>query len=67
MVLVNLLRPLDPSKWPFPISIDAVAVKSQTFSELVVKFLIKLTKVTFLSIVHIVNVIREIYAVFCKL
>ncbi|KAJ8426686.1 hypothetical protein Cgig2_018777 [Carnegiea gigantea] len=44
VVLVNLLRPLDPSKWPFPISIDAVAVKSQTFSELVVKFLIKLTK-----------------------
>lgn len=67
VVLVNLLRPLDPSKWPFPISIDAVAVESQTFSELVVKFLIKLTKVICLSIVHIVNVIREIYAVFCKL
>ncbi|GAB4826923.1 Protein MICROTUBULE ORGANIZATION 1 [Ancistrocladus abbreviatus] len=45
VVLIDLLRPLDPSRWPSPASNEAVAVRNQKFSDLVVKCLIKLTKV----------------------
>ncbi|XP_057538805.1 protein MOR1-like isoform X2 [Amaranthus tricolor] len=45
VVLINLLRPLDPSRWPAPASNEAFAVRNQKFSDLVVKCLIKLTKV----------------------
>ncbi|KMT04298.1 hypothetical protein BVRB_8g183730 [Beta vulgaris subsp. vulgaris] len=45
VVLINLLRPLDHSRWPAPASNEAFAVRNQKFSDLVVKCLIKLTKV----------------------
>ncbi|XP_043808060.1 protein MOR1 isoform X2 [Manihot esculenta] len=45
VVLINLLRPLDPSRWPSPASSETVAIRNQKFSDLVVKCLIKLTKV----------------------
>ncbi|GKV26713.1 hypothetical protein SLEP1_g35961 [Rubroshorea leprosula] len=45
VVLINLLRPLDPSRWPSPASNEALASRNQKFSDLVVKCLIKLTKV----------------------
>ncbi|ONM36948.1 Protein MOR1 [Zea mays] len=45
VVLINLLRPLDPSRWPSPTPMESLAVKNQKFSDLVVKCLIKLTKV----------------------
>ncbi|KAK9681891.1 hypothetical protein RND81_10G035200 [Saponaria officinalis] len=45
VVLINLLRPLDPSRWPAPASNEAISVRSHKFSDLVVKCLIKLTKV----------------------
>lgn len=45
VVLINLLRPLDPSRWPAPASNEAITVRNQKFSDLVVKCLIKLTKV----------------------
>ncbi|KAI4304346.1 hypothetical protein MLD38_039873 [Melastoma candidum] len=45
VVLINLLRPLDPARWPSPASVDSVATSNQKFSDLVVKCLIKLTKV----------------------
>ncbi|CAO2823819.1 unnamed protein product [Amaranthus hypochondriacus] len=44
-VLINLLRPLEPSRWPAYSSDEAVTVRNQKFSDLVVKCLIKLTKV----------------------
>ncbi|XP_066313401.1 protein MOR1-like isoform X1 [Miscanthus floridulus] len=45
VVLINSLRPLDPSRWPSPTPAESLAVKNQKFSDLVVKCLIKLTKV----------------------
>ncbi|XP_057833318.2 protein MOR1-like isoform X1 [Cryptomeria japonica] len=45
VVLIRLLRPLDPSKWPSQVSRDADAIRSHKFSDLIVKCLIKLTKV----------------------
>ncbi|KAJ4702810.1 protein MOR1 [Melia azedarach] len=45
VVLINLLRPLDPSRWPSPPSTESFATRNQRFSDLVVKCLIKLTKV----------------------
>ncbi|XP_031503341.1 protein MOR1 isoform X2 [Nymphaea colorata] len=45
VVLINLLQPLDASSWPSPASIDTLPARNQKFSELVVKCLIKLTKV----------------------
>ncbi|XP_062100233.1 protein MOR1-like [Humulus lupulus] len=44
VVLINLLRPLDPSRWPLPASNETFAVRNEKFSDLVVKCLIKLTK-----------------------
>ncbi|XP_065847953.1 protein MOR1 [Euphorbia lathyris] len=44
-VLINLLSPLDPSRWPSPASSETFAIRNQKFSDLVVKCLIKLTKV----------------------
>ncbi|XP_038725142.1 protein MOR1-like isoform X2 [Tripterygium wilfordii] len=44
-VLINLLRPLDPSRWPSPASNETLVARNQKFSDLVVKCLIKLTKV----------------------
>ncbi|KAM7271007.1 hypothetical protein ACFE04_030221 [Oxalis oulophora] len=45
VVLINLLRPLDPARWPSPPSTESFATRDQKFSDLVVKCLIKLTKV----------------------
>ncbi|XP_020588721.1 protein MOR1 isoform X3 [Phalaenopsis equestris] len=45
VVLISLLRPLDPSRWPSPASTETLASRNQKFSDLVVKCLIKLTKV----------------------
>ncbi|KAK1306094.1 Protein MOR1 [Acorus calamus] len=45
VVLINLLRPLNPSKWPSPASSENLVARNQKFSDLVVKCLIKLTKV----------------------
>ncbi|XP_038980798.1 protein MOR1-like isoform X4 [Phoenix dactylifera] len=45
VVLINLLRPLDPSRWPSPAPSEAFVSRNQKFSDLVVKCLIKLTKV----------------------
>ncbi|XP_068640507.1 protein MOR1-like isoform X2 [Aristolochia californica] len=45
VVLINLLRPLDPSRWPSLSSYENLAARNQKFSDLVVKCLIKLTKV----------------------
>ncbi|KAK1368575.1 Microtubule organization protein [Heracleum sosnowskyi] len=45
VVLINLLRPLDPARWPSPPSNESFAMRNQKFSDLVVKCLIKLTKV----------------------
>ncbi|XP_057463028.1 protein MOR1-like isoform X2 [Actinidia eriantha] len=45
VVLINLLCPLDPSRWPSPASNESFAARNQKFSDLVVKCLIKLTKV----------------------
>ncbi|KAA8519827.1 hypothetical protein F0562_014083 [Nyssa sinensis] len=45
VVLINLLRPLDPSRWPSPASNESFATRNQKFTDLVVKCLIKLTKV----------------------
>lgn len=47
VVLINLLRPLDPSRWPSPASSETLAARNHKFSDLVVKCLIKLTKVKF--------------------
>lgn len=45
VVLINLLRPLDPARWPALTPPEALPTKNQKFSDLVVKCLIKLTKV----------------------
>ncbi|XP_050154632.1 protein MOR1-like isoform X4 [Malus sylvestris] len=45
VVLINLLHPLDPSRWPSPASNESFTSRNQKFSDLVVKCLIKLTKV----------------------
>lgn len=45
VVLINLLRPLEPTRWHSPTSNEGFLARSQKFSELVVKCLIKLTKV----------------------
>ncbi|KAL4563558.1 hypothetical protein LXL04_027601 [Taraxacum kok-saghyz] len=45
VVLISLLKPLDPSRWPSPPSNESFATRNSKFSELVVKCLIKLTKV----------------------
>ena len=50
VVLIYLLRPFAPSRWPSPASEDASVARSQKFSDLVVKFLIKLTKVRIIMI-----------------
>ncbi|VAI61127.1 protein MOR1-like isoform X1 [Triticum dicoccoides] len=42
--LLGLLS-LDPSRWPSPTPSESLAIKNQKFSDLVVKCLIKLTKV----------------------
>ncbi|KAH7857794.1 hypothetical protein Vadar_016518 [Vaccinium darrowii] len=45
VVLINLLRPLDPSRWPSSETQESLADRNTKFSDLVVKCLIKLTKV----------------------
>ncbi|KAJ8545561.1 hypothetical protein K7X08_018144 [Anisodus acutangulus] len=45
VVLINQLRPLDPSRWPSPATNESLVIRNQKFSDLVVKCLIKLTKV----------------------
>ncbi|KAL0442796.1 UNVERIFIED_CONTAM: protein MOR1 [Sesamum latifolium] len=45
VVLINLLRPLNPSRWPAPATNETLINRDQKFSDLVVKCLIKLTKV----------------------
>ncbi|KAL0674003.1 hypothetical protein Bca4012_001984 [Brassica carinata] len=44
VVLISLLRPLYPSRWPSPATAEGYAIRNQKFSDLVVKCLIKLTK-----------------------
>ncbi|KAH7416157.1 hypothetical protein KP509_14G078100 [Ceratopteris richardii] len=45
VVLIQLLRPLDLSRYPGPNSEESSMIRGQKFSDLVVKCLIKLTKV----------------------
>ncbi|KAI3741132.1 hypothetical protein L1987_58799 [Smallanthus sonchifolius] len=45
VVLINLLKPLDPNRWPYPPTNESFATRNMKFSDLVVKCLIKLTKV----------------------
>lgn len=45
VVLIQLLRPLDFSRFPGPNSEESAVIRGQKFSDLVVKCLIKLTKV----------------------
>ncbi|GJS47755.1 hypothetical protein Tco_0597876 [Tanacetum coccineum] len=44
VVLISLLIPLHPSRWPSPPSNESFATRNMKFSNLVVKCLIKLTK-----------------------
>ncbi|MCH80214.1 protein MOR1-like [Trifolium medium] len=44
VVLINLLCPLDQSRWSSPASNESFASRNQKFSDLVAKCLIKLTK-----------------------
>ncbi|KAH9795885.1 protein MOR1 [Citrus sinensis] len=37
VVLINLLRPLDPSRWPSPASNESFAARNQRFSDLVLQ------------------------------
>ena len=50
VVLIHLLRPLDSSMWPSPESEDDSVARNQKFSNLVVKCLIKLTKLRIIII-----------------
>ncbi|XP_021810024.1 protein MOR1 [Prunus avium] len=63
VVLINLLRPLDPSRWPSPASNETFASRNQKFSDLVVKCLIKLTKVLQSTIydVDLDRILQSIY------
>ncbi|KAI3801917.1 hypothetical protein L1987_30034 [Smallanthus sonchifolius] len=45
VVLINILKPLDPDRWPYPPKNESFATRNMKFSDLVVKCLIKLTKV----------------------
>ncbi|XP_074272176.1 protein MOR1-like isoform X2 [Silene latifolia] len=62
VVLLNLLPPLDSSRWPAPSSNEAIAVRNQKFSDLVVKCLIKLTKVL-QSTIHEVDLDRILQSI----
>lgn len=48
LVLINLLHPLDPSRWLSPTSNESIATRKEKFSDLVIKCLFRLTKVSFL-------------------
>ncbi|XP_058196749.1 protein MOR1-like isoform X2 [Rhododendron vialii] len=45
LVLINLLHPLDPSRWLSPTSNECIATRKEKFSDLVIKCLFRLTKV----------------------
>ena len=60
-VLIHLLRPLDPSRWPSPATNESLAIRNQKFSDLVVKCLIKLTKVVYLNLY-----ITDVWYFICK-
>ncbi|XP_057949966.1 protein MOR1 isoform X2 [Malania oleifera] len=45
VVLINLFRPLDPSRWPSPATNENLAVRNYKFSELIFRCLAKITKV----------------------
>ncbi|KAG5516861.1 hypothetical protein RHGRI_037558 [Rhododendron griersonianum] len=45
LVLINLLHPLDPSRWLSPTSNESIATRKEKFSDLVIKCLFRLTKV----------------------
>ncbi|KAF8391377.1 hypothetical protein HHK36_023681 [Tetracentron sinense] len=45
VVLINLLHPLDRSRWPSPPSNETFAARNQKFSDLVVQCLSKITRV----------------------
>ncbi|RHN39552.1 putative VHS domain-containing protein [Medicago truncatula] len=62
VVLINLLRPLDPSRWPSPAPNESFATRNQKFSDLVVKCLIKLTKVL-QSTIYDVNLDRILQSI----
>ncbi|KAF9673107.1 hypothetical protein SADUNF_Sadunf11G0114300 [Salix dunnii] len=63
VVLINRLRPLDPSRWPSPASAETFSIRNQKFSDLVVKCLIKLTKVLQSTIydVDLDHILRSIH------
>ncbi|XAR66434.1 hypothetical protein NMG60_11012669 [Bertholletia excelsa] len=63
VVLINLLRPLDPSRWPMTTSNESFSARNQKFSDLVVKCLIKLTKVlqTTINEVDLDHVLQSIH------
>ncbi|XP_076948805.1 protein MOR1-like [Bidens hawaiensis] len=63
VVLINLLKPLDPSRWPYPPSNESFATRNMKFSDLVVKCLIKLTKVlqTTISEVDLDRILQSIH------
>ncbi|KAF7115927.1 hypothetical protein RHSIM_RhsimUnG0043500 [Rhododendron simsii] len=45
LVLINLLHPLDPSRWLSATSNESIATRKEKFSDLVIKCLFRLTKV----------------------
>ncbi|EPS59060.1 hypothetical protein M569_15750, partial [Genlisea aurea] len=63
IVLINLLRPLDPSIWPAPASNESWGVRNQKFSDLVVKCLIKLTKVILQNTIYDVDLDRILQSI----
>ena len=50
VVLIYLLSPLDPSRWPSPAFEDASVARNHKFYDPVVKCLIKLTKLRIIMI-----------------
>ncbi|KAJ6841944.1 protein MOR1-like [Iris pallida] len=63
VVLIKLLRPLDSSRWPAPTtSNESFGTRDQKFSDLVVKCLIKLTKVLQVTI-HDVDLDRVLQSI----
>ncbi|KAJ6844297.1 protein MOR1-like [Iris pallida] len=62
VVLIKLLRPLDSSRWPAPTSNESFGTRNQKFSDLVVKCLIKLTKVLQVTI-HDVDLDRVLQSI----
>ncbi|XP_073061679.1 LOW QUALITY PROTEIN: protein MOR1-like [Primulina eburnea] len=62
VVLINLLLPLDPSRWPSPAANESLVIRNQKFSDLVVKCLIKLTKVL-QSTIYVIDLDRILQSI----